>query len=233
LRVRLARRGLAMSATALSIELSTSSASATIPRGLSVVILKAGAGRAAGMLSGPVAGLTEGVLRSMFANSLKSTAIACVASGLLATGVVVHSLKARAEGPNTAAARVSSQRPETEAQEIRPRNTSQGDLAKLNEPVSLDLKQAPLSEALNALANYTGQNIVLDTKAIHAIGLKSSTPVDLTVKNVSLKAALNLLLSPLRLRYQADGDTLVITTESTRKNQHIIKTYYVADLVIP
>lgn len=260
LRERLARRGLAVSATALSVELSTSSASASIPRGLTAVFLNAAtqvaAGRSVGMLSGPVAALTEGVLRSMLANSFKSTAFALVASGFLATGVAVHSLKARAQGPSVAAAGVS-QLPRAEAEGDRPISKSKDLLDELNQPISLDLKQAPLSEALAAISTYTGKKFAFDTGSLRGVGVKSSTPVDLKVSNVSLKAAMNALLgplklgyrvqddtlvitpesttggnNPLKLGYRAEDDTLVITPDSTTKHNHLVKTYYVGDLVL-
>ena len=50
---------------------------------------------------------------------------------------------------------------------------------------------------------------------------------------ISLKSALNLVLSPLGLSYVIQNEVLRITSEQTRDSNVYAKAYYVADLVMP
>ena len=98
---RLTRRGLAVSGGSLAATLSHSVASADVPRTvvtstINVATLLA-AGKAAGVLSGPVAALTQGVLKTMFLKKIMTTAVAVLALG--AAVVAAGSLAGgRAEG---------------------------------------------------------------------------------------------------------------------------------------
>ena len=56
--------------------------------------------------------------------------------------------------------------------------------------------------------------------------------LDLT-QPISLKSALNLLLSPLGLSYVIQNEVLRITSEQTKDSNVYAKAYYVADLVMP
>ncbi|HEX8199402.1 MAG TPA: type II secretory pathway, component PulD, partial [Isosphaeraceae bacterium] len=103
--------------------------------------------------------------------------------------------------------------------------------AKLNEPVSVNLDKQPLGEAMEFLRNYTGLNVVPDTKAYLEEGLTSDTPVSLTVNNVKLKIALKLMLQPLGLTYKIEDEVLLITTPQSRSRMYAV-TYPVADLVM-
>ncbi len=83
---RLPRQGLAVSGGSLAATLSHSVASADVPASvvtsaINVATLLA-AGKAAGMISGPVATLTQGVLKTMFLKKIMTTAVAVLALGV-------------------------------------------------------------------------------------------------------------------------------------------------------
>jgi RNA polymerase sigma factor (sigma-70 family) len=83
---RLARRGLAVSSGSLAATLSHSGASASVPptvvtSTINVATLLA-AGKAAGVISGPVATLTQGMLKTMFLKKITATAVAVLALGV-------------------------------------------------------------------------------------------------------------------------------------------------------
>ncbi len=83
---RLTRRGLAVSSGSLAATLSHSVASADVPAtvvtsAINVATLLA-AGKAAGVISGPVAKLTHGVLKTMFLKKIMTTAVAVLAVGV-------------------------------------------------------------------------------------------------------------------------------------------------------
>jgi hypothetical protein len=105
--------------------------------------------------------------------------------------------------------------------------------SKLNEKVSTNILQQPLSGAVSSLQDYTGVNIVLDPKALREQGVTSSTPVSLTVKQVPLKSVLKLLLKPLGLTYKVEDHVVLITSPQVTDLTTYTKTYYVGDLVPP
>ncbi len=99
---RLTRRGVTLSAGALAAVLLPSSASACVPGTLlfsttqAALVFAAGPAVAAGAVPGPVAALTEGVMRMMFLAKLKMTAVvvAGVAAVSLGTGGLIYQAQA-------------------------------------------------------------------------------------------------------------------------------------------
>ncbi|MEC7695553.1 MAG: hypothetical protein VYA11_00490, partial [Planctomycetota bacterium] len=105
---------------------------------------------------------------------------------------------------------------------------------KLNTPVSLKFKDAPLSEVTEHLGKVGGVNIYVDPQGLAEEGVHSSTPVTIDLsQEISLKSALNLILSPLHLDYVIQNEVLKITSEQLRDRNVYSKTYNVADLVLP
>lgn len=104
---------------------------------------------------------------------------------------------------------------------------------KLNEPITLSMQQPQsLGEVISYLKSYTGMNIVLDGKALNEEGLTRDTPVELNVKDIKLKTALKLILSPLNLTYKVEEGVLQITSPQASRNDQIVRAYNVADLII-
>ncbi|HEV3082421.1 MAG TPA: sigma-70 family RNA polymerase sigma factor, partial [Gemmataceae bacterium] len=109
LRSRLARRGLALSALGVTVELSPDATAASRPASLAAAAARA-AGRyatnqgTAGLVSSEAVALAEGVMRAMFLRKLRMAAIALLAVGVtaLGTGLVAH--QAQTEPPKEAAA---------------------------------------------------------------------------------------------------------------------------------
>jgi RNA polymerase sigma factor (sigma-70 family) len=120
---RLTARGVALSCGALVLLLAKETASAQVPPALAnatarVAVVATGKAALAGVISAPVAALTEGVLKAMFLNKLKNVALVVLALGLGA-GIVglppLYSLlippahaRATASGPVAAEGRVAA-----------------------------------------------------------------------------------------------------------------------------
>jgi general secretion pathway protein D len=105
---------------------------------------------------------------------------------------------------------------------------------KLNTPVSLKFKDAPLSEVTEHIGKVGDINIYVDPEGLAEEGVHSSTPVTIDLsQEISLKSALNLILSPLHLDYVIQNEVLKITSEQLRDRNVYSKTYNVADLVLP
>jgi hypothetical protein len=90
---RLARQGVAVSGAALAAALAGSTAKAQVPTSVASSTIKAATLIAAGQATAAassiaVAALTEGVLKAMFVNKLKTSLAVCVVAGLVTLGSV-------------------------------------------------------------------------------------------------------------------------------------------------
>jgi general secretion pathway protein D len=107
-------------------------------------------------------------------------------------------------------------------------------LKKLSTPVTLSHdKPAPLSVVLDDLAKQAGIPIHLDAAGLEKTGVRSDTPVTLTIDQpISLKSALKLVLEPLALDTIVRDEVLKVTAPELVKGDYFSVTYQVADLVI-
>lgn len=104
---------------------------------------------------------------------------------------------------------------------------------RLSEPVSLHFKDTPLSQVISDLQDLTNINVVPDTAALQDASISLDMPLSLAVDKISLKSALNLLLSKVRLTHQIKDEVLLITTPERAKGKLVQVVYPVADLVVP
>ena len=87
---------------------------------------------------------------------------------------------------------------------------------------------------LDHLAQLAEVNLYLDPQGLQEEGVSSDTPVTINLRSdISLKSALNLILTPLHLSYVIKDEVLKVTSEQYRDNELTVTTYNVADLVIP
>ena len=125
LRDRLTRRGLALSAGALTLALSQNAAAAVpavlVSSTVEAAILFAAGKAAAGLVSATVAALTEGVLHTMFLTKLKFATAALLALAMLRTGVGVVSYRSLAgaadQGRTADRVRTAERNPDQEPRE--------------------------------------------------------------------------------------------------------------------
>ncbi len=105
---------------------------------------------------------------------------------------------------------------------------------KLKTPVSLSFDKQPLGNVLNHLAQLSEINVYLDPQGFSEENVSTDQPVTIHLQNeISLKSALNLILSPYHLSYVIKDEVLKITSEDYRDQETYTATYQVADLVIP
>lgn len=91
----------------------------------------------------------------------------------------------------------------------------------------------PLEEVVDYLRSEYEIEIVLDVTALDELGLGPDEPIQVNLRNVSLKSALRRMLEPLELTYVIDNEVLLVTTEEEALTKLAVKVYPVADLVIP
>jgi type II secretory pathway component GspD/PulD (secretin) len=99
----------------------------------------------------------------------------------------------------------------------------------LEKQVSVKLKDTPLKETAAYLADLSGVNVLLDSKALADAGIAEDIPVSFEMANVSLGAALRAMLAEHELGYTIpDDNVLSITTAQRAKEDVVMRVYDVA-----
>jgi hypothetical protein len=104
---------------------------------------------------------------------------------------------------------------------------------RLQEPLEslgLEFVDTPLDEVAAFVSDQYKFNVVLDQSALNDLGVHIEEPVTVTLRNISLAAALKLMLRPLDLTYLIDGESLVITSIDEACTRTRTAVYPVADL---
>jgi hypothetical protein len=86
--------------------------------------------------------------------------------------------------------------------------------AALDEKTELDFADQPLEDVINYLRQRHEIEIQLDGKALADAGIGSDVPITRSVKGITLRSALRLLLSDLDLTYVIQNGVLMITTKA-------------------
>jgi type II secretory pathway component GspD/PulD (secretin) len=129
---------------------------------------------------------------------------------------------------------IANKRHEIQLPTIAPKNEKEREIEhKLIMPLTLDFKNTPLRQVVEDLRTWTGINIVLDKRALEEESIPADQTVDMKLEGVSLKSALTNVLHQVHLTYVIEDEVLKITTEAHAKGRMVLKTYQVADLVIP
>ncbi|MFK8113794.1 MAG: VWA domain-containing protein [Rubripirellula sp.] len=103
----------------------------------------------------------------------------------------------------------------------------------LSEETSASFVELPLSDAIQQISEKHEIPIVVDSRALEEIGLSAEEPISLTLKNVSLRSFLRLMLRELDLTYMIKDEVMQITTVEQAEQNLINKVYPVGDLVVP
>lgn len=101
---------------------------------------------------------------------------------------------------------------------------------KLNETVTAEFVDAALSDVITFYQDSTGINFVIFANDLGQDGLTTDEPVNISVENISLKTALDLVLEPIDLTYVLDRDVVKITTRGRAEDMLKTRVYPVGDL---
>lgn len=104
---------------------------------------------------------------------------------------------------------------------------------KLTAPISLNFQDVSLGDCIRDLQAQSNLNIVPDNVALADASISLDQKLTLSVENISLKSALNILLAKVRLTYVIKDEVLMITTSERASGKLKQVTYPVADLVVP
>ena len=107
--------------------------------------------------------------------------------------------------------------------------------AQLDRLVSeIDLRGIPFRQAVETLARQCGANLVLDEQALRQNHFDCSTPVDLRLRNVSLRRALDALTgyagSGAGVCYTLFGEQIVVTHRDGLGGYAYLRVYDVRDI---
>lgn len=121
-----------------------------------------------------------------------------------------------------------------EAVDLAPVTPREADIRRaLSRPITFEFEDTPLRDVMAFIKEYANINVILDPNGLAGVGVEPDQPVTLTLENVSLRSALNLMLDPLELTFSVTNDVLLITSKPSAEENLITKVYPVADLAIP
>lgn len=93
----------------------------------------------------------------------------------------------------------------------RPR-AEQSILDALETPTELAFIDTPLQDVIDTLKDFHKIEIQIDQRALDEVGIPSDTPITKSLKGVSLRSALRLMLRELDLTYVIVDEVMLITT---------------------
>lgn len=99
-------------------------------------------------------------------------------------------------------------------------------------PVDMNFHDTPLTDVVLFLKDFHNTEIQLNNRELTEAGVEVGTPITRTLKGVSLRSALNLLLDELNLTWIIRDEVLLITTPEDAECQLTTKAIDVSDLVV-
>ncbi|HEY2413623.1 MAG TPA: VWA domain-containing protein, partial [Pirellulaceae bacterium] len=104
---------------------------------------------------------------------------------------------------------------------------------ELGKNTTIDVVEMPLKDVVLYLTETHNIPIVLSLKKLEEASVSADTPVTKSLRSITLRSALRLILKELELTYVVRDEVLQITTPEDAESQLITKVYPVGDLVIP
>lgn len=101
----------------------------------------------------------------------------------------------------------------------------------LDHKTEFEFVETPLADVIEYLAKKHNINIQLDKKALDNAGLGSDTPITRTLRDISLRSALRLILREFDLTWLIESEVLMITTIDEAGQRLDPQVYDVDDLV--
>jgi hypothetical protein len=101
-------------------------------------------------------------------------------------------------------------------------------MAALDGPTEMEFIETPLKDVVDALKILHGIEIQLDSKAITDAGGTLDVPITESLKGISLRSALRLMLHEHELDFALTNEVLLITSA---ESPYVLRQYEVADLL--
>lgn len=111
-------------------------------------------------------------------------------------------------------------------------NLTEGKIRQeLQERTTVEFLETPLEDVLNFLEDLHDLSIVVDKRALEEIGVDTSEPITINLDNVSLRSALDLILSELDLTFVITSEVLMITSIEEEQTMLSVMVYPVGHLL--
>jgi hypothetical protein len=95
----------------------------------------------------------------------------------------------------------------------------------LSAPTEFEFIDTPLQDILDTIEDVHKIPIEIDQRALDEVGIPSDTPITKSVKGISLRSALRLMLKDLDLTYMVRDEVLLITTPEEVECALVTKVY--------
>ena len=102
----------------------------------------------------------------------------------------------------------------------------------LQSPTEFSFQEVPLTDVVDYLKQRHGIEIQIDTRCLDEVGIGSDMPITKSLKGVTLRSALGLMLRDLDLTYNVENEVLLITTPEEAECRLATKIYPIDDLVL-
>lgn len=103
--------------------------------------------------------------------------------------------------------------------------------ATLDEETSIEFIESPLEDICDYLADFHEIAIQIDSRALEEAGLGPDMPITGNLRRVSLRSALNLVLTQHGLAWSIRDESVLITTEAAARANATVRVYNVTDLL--
>jgi len=103
-------------------------------------------------------------------------------------------------------------------------------LSALQSDTEVNFPEIPLSEAMNYLSELHNVPIVIHRKYLEDYDVSVDQPINVSLKDISLKNALIQILDPIDLTYVVDRDLILITPKDQAAEMMKTRVYPVGDL---
>ena len=103
----------------------------------------------------------------------------------------------------------------------------------LDEPAKLEFLEKPFTDVISYLEQTYNIPIEIDASAMTAMNVDTNTPISRTLKDVSLRSALRLMLREFGLTYQVQDEVLLITSEEGALANALVGVYDLSPILGP
>ena len=101
----------------------------------------------------------------------------------------------------------------------------------LRTPTTLDFIETPLEDIVEFIGELHGVNVELDERELEDIGLAAETPLTFSIRRVTLRSALRLLLKEIEAEAIERDDALVITSQWAVETELVTRVYSLRKLL--
>ena len=91
--------------------------------------------------------------------------------------------------------------------------------AALGDETTQNFVELPLSDAIQQISEAHDIPIVVDNRALEEIGLSAEEPVSISLKNVTLRSFMRIMLRDLDLTYMIKDEVMQITTTRSSRSE--------------